>query len=262
MTASDARAHSPVDCKEDNPLNNNRGSNRRRGRGNNRQQGGNQGNRIDSRARGNAPQLLEKYKKLAHDASLNGDRVQSEYYLQFADHYFRVVADSRAVKDEQRPRYQGDRDQSYDEEFREDDDQYQRAPRENGRDASREGRRERPNDGRREQAESDDRDDAGGERDEFEPIENPFVRESRARRQDGERPSRARRGPANGREPAREEAAEGRQEEEGPRFDPTSLPPSLSAVEEEAPKPRRTRAPRKPRAGGNEKGGEELETVS
>jgi hypothetical protein len=242
--------------------NNNRGSNRRRGRGNNRQQGGNQGNRIDSRARGNAPQLLEKYKKLAHDASLNGDRVQSEYYLQFADHYFRVVADSRAVKDEQRPRYQGDRDQPYDEEFREEDEQY-RAPRENGRDGNRDSRRERPNDGRREQAEreSDDRGAADEERGEFEPVENPFVRESRARRQDGERPSRARRGSANGREPAKEQAAEGKQEDEGLRFDPTSLPPSLSAAEEEAPKPRRTRA-RKPRAGGNEKGGEELEIAS
>ena len=69
--------------------NNNRGNNRRRGRGNNRQGGGGgqQLNRIDSRARGNAPQLLEKYRKLAHDAHLNGDRVQEEYYLQFADHY-------------------------------------------------------------------------------------------------------------------------------------------------------------------------------
>src|SRR5688500_15222499 len=80
VTASDAGSHPPVELKEDTPLNNNnnRGSNRRRGRGNNnRQQGGNQGNRIDSRARGNAPQMLEKYRKLAHDASLNGDRVQA-----------------------------------------------------------------------------------------------------------------------------------------------------------------------------------------
>ena len=79
--------------------NNNRGTNnnRRRGRGN-RPGGGNGGqqlNRIDSRARGNAPQLLEKYRKLAQEAQLNDDRVQTEYYLQFADHYFRVIADSR-----------------------------------------------------------------------------------------------------------------------------------------------------------------------
>ena len=84
--------------------NNNRGNNRRRGRGSsNRQQGGGQNvNRIDSRARGNAPQLLEKYRKLAHDAHLNGDRVQEEYYLQFADHYFRVLADQRQRQEEAR----------------------------------------------------------------------------------------------------------------------------------------------------------------
>lgn len=83
--------------------NNNNRNNRRRGRGN-RNQGGNgsQLNRIDSRARGNAPQMLDKYKKLAQDAQHNGDRVQMEYYLQFADHYFRVIADNKARQDEQR----------------------------------------------------------------------------------------------------------------------------------------------------------------
>ncbi|NKB16039.1 MAG: DUF4167 domain-containing protein [Sphingomonadales bacterium] len=83
--------------------NNNNRNNRRRGRGN-RTQGGNgaQLNRIDSRARGNAPQMLDKYKKLAQDAHHNGDRVQMEYYLQFADHYFRVIADNKARVDEQR----------------------------------------------------------------------------------------------------------------------------------------------------------------
>jgi hypothetical protein len=91
--------------------NNNRGNNRRRGRNNNgRQQGGGGGqqlNRIDSRARGNAPQLLEKYRKMAQDAHLNGDRVQAEYYLQFADHYFRVIADTRLRQEEQRARQNG-----------------------------------------------------------------------------------------------------------------------------------------------------------
>ena len=96
-------------------MNNNRGNNRRRGRGNNNnnngsnrpQNGNSQVNRIDSRARGNAPQLLEKYRKLAQDAHLNGDRVQAEYYLQFADHYFRVLADARVRQDEQRLRQNG-----------------------------------------------------------------------------------------------------------------------------------------------------------
>lgn len=84
-------------------MNNNNRNNRRRGRGN-RNQGGNGAhvNRIDSRARGNAPQMLDKYKKLAQDAQHNGDRVQMEYYLQFADHYFRVIADNKARQEEQR----------------------------------------------------------------------------------------------------------------------------------------------------------------
>lgn len=83
---------------------NNRQAGRRRGRGGQRQQNGGRdnGNRIDNRARGNAPQLLEKYKTLARDAQLAGDRVMTEYYLQFADHYFRVVAESRARFEENR----------------------------------------------------------------------------------------------------------------------------------------------------------------
>lgn len=84
---------------------NNRQAGRRRGRGGQRPQNGGreQGNRIDNRARGNAPQLLEKYKSLARDAQLAGDRVMTEYYLQFADHYFRVVAETRARFEENRP---------------------------------------------------------------------------------------------------------------------------------------------------------------
>lgn len=90
---------------------NNRQSGRRRGRNNNsnnnnnRSQSGGRGgvdqaNRIDSRARGNAAQMIEKYRNLARDAQLAGDRVQTEYYLQFADHYFRVVSDFRARQEE------------------------------------------------------------------------------------------------------------------------------------------------------------------
>ena len=59
-------------------------NNRRRGRNNNnRQQNNNRSgfdyqNQIDNRARGNAAQMLEKYKKLAQDAQFNGDRVNAE----------------------------------------------------------------------------------------------------------------------------------------------------------------------------------------
>jgi hypothetical protein len=60
------------------------------------------GNRQDNRQRGNAAQLLEKYKSLARDAQLGGDRVQTEYYLQFADHYYRVLGESRSRFEDQR----------------------------------------------------------------------------------------------------------------------------------------------------------------
>jgi hypothetical protein len=89
---------------------NNRQGGRRRGRGGGQRGGqslGGQpgGNRQDNRQRGNAAQLLEKYKSMARDSQLAGDRVQSEYYLQFADHYFRVLSENRArFEDQRRPR--------------------------------------------------------------------------------------------------------------------------------------------------------------
>jgi hypothetical protein len=93
---------------------NNRQGGRRRGRGGQRGQnlGGQPGNRQDNRQRGNAAQLLEKYKNMARDAQLSGDRVQTEYYLQFADHYFRVLSENRARFEEQNPRRS--RDDEYD----------------------------------------------------------------------------------------------------------------------------------------------------
>lgn len=97
-------------------INNRQANNgRRRGRGGQRQQGGgnnpNSGNRIDNRARGNAAQLLEKYKNLARDAQMAGDRVNTEYYLQFADHYFRVLAETRSRFEEQNPQQRRQRDE-------------------------------------------------------------------------------------------------------------------------------------------------------
>jgi hypothetical protein len=88
---------------------NNRQNGRRRGRGGTRPPNGSnsapeRGSRLDSRARGNASQLHEKYKSLARDAQMQGDRVMTEYYLQFADHYFRVLSESRSRFEEQRPR--------------------------------------------------------------------------------------------------------------------------------------------------------------
>ena len=43
------------------------------------------------RNKGNITQQYQKYLKLAKEASSSGDRVQSEYYYQFADHYSRLM---------------------------------------------------------------------------------------------------------------------------------------------------------------------------
>ncbi|MEO5810363.1 MAG: DUF4167 domain-containing protein [Sphingomicrobium sp.] len=89
---------------------NNRQGGRRRGRGGQRPQGvtGNSGNNArDNRQRGNAAQLLEKYKGMARDAQLAGDRVLTEYYLQFADHYFRVLEEGRSRFEEQQQPQRG-----------------------------------------------------------------------------------------------------------------------------------------------------------
>jgi hypothetical protein len=96
---------------------NNRQGGRRRGRGGQRGQnlGGQPGNRQDNRQRGNAAQLLEKYKSMARDSQLAGDRVQTEYYLQFADHYFRVLGESRARFEDQNPRRNRDDEDEDDE---------------------------------------------------------------------------------------------------------------------------------------------------
>jgi hypothetical protein len=70
----------------------------------NQPMGGQAGNRLENRVRGNASQLLEKYKQLARDAHQAGDRVAAEYYLQHADHYFRVLNDARIRQEEMRVR--------------------------------------------------------------------------------------------------------------------------------------------------------------
>lgn len=121
---------------------NNRQGGRRRGRGGQRPQnlsGRPDGNRQDNRQRGNAAQLLEKYKSMARDAQLGGDRVQTEYYLQYAEHYYRVLGESRARFDEQRRARGEDVDDDGDDEQMEADDQ-----RDEGGDDDRPDRNDRP----------------------------------------------------------------------------------------------------------------------
>lgn len=48
-------------------------------------------NGPDVRIRGTAHQIVEKYTALAKDANSSGDRVLAESYLQYAEHYQRII---------------------------------------------------------------------------------------------------------------------------------------------------------------------------
>ena len=50
-----------------------------------------------SRNKGNVSQQYQKYLKLAKEASSSGDRIQTEYFYQFADHYSRLMIDLGVV---------------------------------------------------------------------------------------------------------------------------------------------------------------------
>jgi hypothetical protein len=184
------------------------------------------GNRQDNRQRGNAAQLLEKYKSLARDAQLAGDRVQTEYYLQYADHYFRVLEDSRSRFEQQEAQRRPRRD---DEEYESDGDEEMAAESDSGEDDGETEVRQQPRHNR-------DRERGGRDR---------FERSDRNERND--RSDRVQQGRANG-APREEEGEE--------RIALGVLPPAIGASEgdaEEAPaKPRRR--VRKPRA--EEEGGE------
>jgi hypothetical protein len=164
---------------EDFRLINNRQNGRRRGRGGSGtgrppSNHPGPGNRQDNRQRGNAAQLLEKYKGLARDAQMQGDRVLTENYLQFADHYFRVLGESRPRFEEQRPRQRDD--------YNDDDDYQDNEGREagDGDDGDDDGRDEPRRDQRPERAPRQDRE----VRADREPRQDREVRADREPRQD------------------------------------------------------------------------------
>jgi len=212
---------------------NNRQTGRRRGRGGGGPRSPNQpnpGNRQENRSRGNAAQLPEKYKSLARDAQLQGDRVQSEYYLQFAEHYFRVLNENRARFEEQR-RQRGD---YYSDEDEEQDEAAAGAetdePEEQGGRDEREERFER-----RPRGDRPDRGD-GGDR---------HRREYRDARNGERRPERPR--PRNEEWSPGEERQEPEAEE---RISLDVLPPAISPESDAPAKAPRVRRPRRPRGEG------------
>ncbi|NNM77542.1 DUF4167 domain-containing protein [Sphingomonas sp. ID1715] len=224
---------------------NNRQNGRRRGRGGQRPQGNpgqpGGGSRIDNRARGNAQQLHEKYKNLARDAQMAGDRVTTEYYLQFADHYFRVLSESRARFEDQRPQNQN-ADEDYDGE--DGGDEFDVRDQNRGQRSDRGERFERGE--RNDRGDRGDRGDRNGfRRDEPrrerqpEPVEASEQEERQAEAPQPDNGERRVRRPRR----AREESAP---QVEG--FDADRLPPAIAvasdAAEEAAPPRRRGRRPR------------------
>jgi hypothetical protein len=176
------------------------------------------GNRQDNRQRGNAAQLLEKYKSMARDSQLAGDRVQTEYYLQYADHYFRVLEESRSRFEEQ---------------------QGNRRPRREDEDYESEGDEEMA-------AESDS--DEDGDTEVRQPPARDRGRERRPERFERDERPRTSRANGDGRDERNQDDDVGEE-----RIALGVLPPSIGAtddVEEEAPKPRRrARKPRSEEAG-------------
>ena len=55
------------------------------------------------RNKGNISQQYNKYLKLAKEAFTSGDRIQSEYYYQFTDHYYRLMIELGINVDENSP---------------------------------------------------------------------------------------------------------------------------------------------------------------
>lgn len=224
-----------ADTEEEHSLNNNNrnnSNNRRRGRGNRNQSGGGgQQNRIDSRARGNAPQMLDKYKKLAQDAQHNGDRVQMEYYLQFADHYFRVIADNKSRQDE--PRSRRDERDFDDEDSAGNGSDNNGEPRSDSAGDDRRRDNPRSSRGRRDESGPMDR---GTEGEEVGAEENPFAHGSQPERD--ERPAREARAAREDRPERRprRRASAGERIDVAPQgdapaaFDAAVLPPSISAA--------------------------------
>ena len=48
---------------------------------------------FKGRNKGNITQQYNKYLKLAKETFRSGDRIQSEYYYQFTDHYYRLMVE-------------------------------------------------------------------------------------------------------------------------------------------------------------------------
>jgi hypothetical protein len=57
-------------------------------------------NDPDVKVRGTASNIAEKYQQLAREAHTSGDLVAAEAYQQYAEHYYRLVAEQERSRDQ------------------------------------------------------------------------------------------------------------------------------------------------------------------
>ncbi|PIB24904.1 hypothetical protein BFP76_07015 [Amylibacter kogurei] len=81
---------------------------RNKNNNNRRNQGGNIINRVfdssgpEGKVRGTPQQIIEKYQTLARDAQLSGDRIAHESFLQYAEHYLRMLNEAQREIEERK----------------------------------------------------------------------------------------------------------------------------------------------------------------
>jgi len=56
----------------------------------------------EGKVRGTPQQIVDKYQSLAHDATLSGDRVNAENFLQHSEHYSRLLTEAQSEINERR----------------------------------------------------------------------------------------------------------------------------------------------------------------
>jgi hypothetical protein len=183
---------------------------------------------------------------------MQGDRVQTEYWLQFAEHYYRMLNENRARFEEQRPRRE---DFADDEEGDEETlaagaegEEAGDGDEERGGQSERQDRFDRPFRGDQERGRRDFRRDREG-RDGREDRDGRDGREGRDYRE-------ARNGePRQERRPRDERPQQRAASETGERISLEVLPPAISVVEGDAPAKAPRRSRRRPR---DDDAGEEI----
>ena len=96
----------PQKRRHNNHNHNPRHQNRGGGRPQNLAQRALDSNGPDIKIRGTAEHICKKYQSLARDAQLSGNRVRAEGYLQYADHYYRIVLAAQAQQQQRQQQRQ------------------------------------------------------------------------------------------------------------------------------------------------------------